>query len=112
MPDYKRSVTFSLSDRQLAMIDEMVAKEKTKRSKWMQELILKEYIASGTISAINVHTAPYQGRIWGLNAFSEPAKLVPEGGGFCNPNIMPPCKTCKPIWDKAREARRRMEGQI
>lgn len=109
MADYKRSVTFSLSDRQIGMMDEMVAKERVKKSVWLQDLILREYIASGTVSKIELHAAPARARIWGIDAFSTPKPLFPEGNGYCNPNIQ--CKTCSPIWIKAREARNRMEGR-
>lgn len=107
MADYKRSVTFSLSERQIAMMNEMIQKEGVKKSVWLQELILKEYIDSGTISAVEMHAAPWTARKWGIDAFSEPGILFPEGGGFCNPNLK--CKTCSPIWKKAREARAQME---
>ena len=108
MADYKRSVTFSLSERQIAMMNELVQKEGQKKSVWLQDLILKEYIASGTITAMELHAAPWTARKWGINAFSEPAILFPDGGGFCNHQVQ--CKTCTPIWKKAKEARLKMEG--
>tara|TARA_Y100000004_G_scaffold134348_1_gene151946 strand:+ start:3133 stop:3462 length:330 start_codon:yes stop_codon:yes gene_type:complete len=109
MADYKRSVTFSLSERQIGMMNEMIAKEKVKKSVWLQDLILKEYIASGTIKSIELHAVKASARIWGIDAFSSPAPLFMEGNGYCNPNLQ--CRTCSPIWEKAREARSRMEGQ-
>lgn len=107
MSDYKRSVTFSLSERQISMMNEMIQKEGQKKSVWLQDLILKEYIATGTITGVEMHAAPWIARKWGIDAFSEPGWLFPEGGGFCNPNVH--CKTCSPIWQKAKQARLDME---
>jgi len=80
----KRSVSFALNDRQVAMMEEIVKHLNTSRSKWLQEKIQEEYREHGTATIMGAHAAPIKARKWGPNE------------DRCNPNLF--CVVCSPLW--------------
>ncbi len=80
----KRSVSFALNDRQVAMLEEIVKVLDTSRSRWLQEKIQEDYRENGTATIMGAHAAPITGRKWGPN------------NDRCNPNLF--CVVCTPKW--------------
>ena len=80
----KRSVSFALNDRQVAMMEEIVKLKNTSRSKWLQEKIQEDYRENGTATIMGSHAAPIKARKWGPN------------NDRCNRNLY--CVICTPLW--------------
>ena len=80
----KRSVSFALNDRQVAMMEEIVKLKNTSRSKWLQEKIQEDYRENGTATILGAHAASLKARKWGPN------------NDRCNPNLF--CVICTPLW--------------
>lgn len=79
MADKKRSVTFSLSDRNIAMIEELTVTLGDSRSELLRGWILRAWNSrcAGTLGP--AHASPESGRIWGTNK----DKCNPQAGGGC-----------------------------
>jgi len=86
MADKKRSVTFSLSDRNIAMIEELTLELGESRSELLRAWILRAWNARYAGRLGPAHTSPKEGRIHGPNKDK------------CNPNtISGTCLVCYPI---------------
>ena len=86
MADKKRSVTFSLSERNIAMIEELTLELGASRSEMVRGWILRAWNARYMGRLGPAHTSPKGGRTWG-----------PEENK-CNPKAMSgSCPICYPI---------------
>jgi len=86
MADKKRSVTFSLSDRNIAMIEELTIDFGESRSELVRGWILRAWNARYKGRLGPAHTSPKSGRTWG------------ENEDKCNPKTMSgECLICYPI---------------
>ena len=78
----KRSVSFSLNDKQFLMLEEIVLQQNTTRSKWIRQKIDEDYREHGSAEIVGAHAAPFKARFW-----------VPDKDR-CNPNLF--CAICTP----------------
>ena len=86
MAERKRSVTFSLSDRNIAMIEELTLELGESRSELLRAWILRAWNARYAGRLGPAHTSPKSGRIWGPD------------GNKCNPKMMSgKCLICYPM---------------
>jgi len=86
MAERKRSVTFSLSDRNIAMIEELTLELGESRSELVRGWILRAWNARYKGRLGPAHTSPKSGRTWGPD------------GNKCNPKAMSgKCLICYPM---------------
>lgn len=81
----KRSLSFSIDDRQLAMIEELCAVRGETRSEMFRAWLLRAYNSQGMATILGAHNAPHSARIWGPNRDK------------CNPMALGGCLLCYPI---------------
>jgi len=81
----KSSLSFSVDNRQISMIEELCIVRGESRSEMFAGWLLRAYNAQGSAHILGSHITPIQHRTWGPN------------GDKCNPKAIGGCLICYPL---------------